>query len=83
MKEFSSKCDQICSFLQIWSHILKKSLMENFIFCAVMLVTSNALHLSVGDPIKFSFFIQVLRVLIGSRIKSNYHSEVAQNEFYP
>ena len=23
------------SFLQIWSHLLKKSLMENFIFCAV------------------------------------------------
>ena len=30
-----SKCDQICSFLQIWSPLLKKSLMENFIFCAV------------------------------------------------
>ena len=24
------------SFLQIWSHLLKKSLMENFIFCAVL-----------------------------------------------
>ena len=23
------------SFLRIWSHLLKKSLMENFIFCAV------------------------------------------------
>ena len=28
-------CDQIRSFLQIWSNSLKKSLMENFIFCAV------------------------------------------------
>ena len=27
---FFSKCDQVCSFLQIWSHLLKKSLMENF-----------------------------------------------------
>ena len=36
MKDFFSKYDQIRSFLQIWSHILKKSLMENFIFCAVM-----------------------------------------------
>ena len=26
---------QNCSFLRIWSHLLKKSLMENFIFCAV------------------------------------------------
>ena len=30
-----SKCDLICSFLRIWTHLLKKSLMENFIFCAV------------------------------------------------
>ena len=29
---FFSKCDQICSFLQIWLHLLKKSLNENFIF---------------------------------------------------
>ena len=26
----------IYSFLRIWSHLLKKSLMENFIFCAVI-----------------------------------------------
>ena len=30
------------SFLRIWSHILKNSLMENFIFCAVKLLTSNS-----------------------------------------
>ena len=36
IKDFLSKCDQICSFLLIWSHLLKKSLMENFIFlCSV------------------------------------------------
>ena len=33
--DFFSKCDQICRNLQIWSHLLKKSLMENFIFCVV------------------------------------------------
>ena len=32
-----SKCDQIRSYLRIWSHSLNKSLMENFIFCAVPL----------------------------------------------
>ena len=32
--DFFSKCDQIRSFLRIWSHLLKKSLMENIIFCA-------------------------------------------------
>ena len=34
-KNFFSKCDQIRSFLQIWSHLLKKPLMKNFTFCAV------------------------------------------------
>ena len=29
------------SFLRIWSHLLKKSLIENFIFCAV--------HISIGS----------------------------------
>ena len=36
IKDFFNKCDQIRSFLPIWSHLVKKSLMENFIFCAVM-----------------------------------------------
>ena len=30
IKEFFSKCDQIRRKLRIWSHLLKKSLMENF-----------------------------------------------------
>ena len=32
---YFNKCDQIRSFLWIWSHLLKKSLRENFIFYAV------------------------------------------------
>ena len=36
IKDFFSKCDQICSSLRILSHLLKKSLMENFIFSAVL-----------------------------------------------
>ena len=35
IKDFFRKCDQICSFLWIWSHLRKKSLIENLIFCAV------------------------------------------------
>ena len=31
-EDFFSKCDQIRRKLRIWSHLLKKSLMENFIF---------------------------------------------------
>ena len=34
-KDFFSKYDQIRRFLRIWSHLLKKPLMENVIFCAV------------------------------------------------
>ena len=30
--DFVSKYDQICSFPRIWSHLLKKSWIENFIF---------------------------------------------------
>ena len=36
IKNFFSKYDQICMKLQIWSNLLKKSLMENFVFCAVL-----------------------------------------------
>ena len=41
IKDFFSKCNQIRSFLRIWSHLLKKSLMENFIFYAVRLLLSE------------------------------------------
>ena len=35
IKDLFSKCDQIRRKLGIWLHLLKKSLMRNFIFCAV------------------------------------------------
>ena len=35
IKDFLSGWEQIHSKLQIWSHLLKKSIMEDFIFCAV------------------------------------------------
>ena len=38
INDFFSKCDQICSFLRIWSHLLKKYIIGNFIFlCSVNL----------------------------------------------
>ena len=37
IKDFFSKCDQIRRKMRIWSHLLKKSLIENFIFCAVFI----------------------------------------------
>ena len=32
INDFYSKCDQVCRKVQIWSHLLKKSLMKIFIF---------------------------------------------------
>ena len=36
IKDFFSKCDRIRRKLRIWSHLLKKSLMENLVFCVVI-----------------------------------------------
>ena len=33
--DFFSKCEQICRFPRIWSHLLKQVLVGNFIFCVV------------------------------------------------
>ena len=35
IKDFFSKSNQIHCFLRIWSHLMKKSLLENPFFCAV------------------------------------------------
>ena len=35
VKDFFSRCNQICSFLRLWSRLQKKSLIENSIFYAV------------------------------------------------
>ena len=47
IKNFSSKCDQIRRFLRNWSHLLEKSLMGNFIFCAALrrILKVNIWHL--------------------------------------
>ena len=44
IKVFFNQCDQIPRKLWIWSHLLRISLMENFIFCAVFIV--NFEHIS-------------------------------------
>ena len=36
IKDLFSKYDQIRSFLRLWSHLLKKYLIENFIFCVAI-----------------------------------------------
>ena len=44
IKYFFIKYDQIRRKMRIWSHLLKKSLMEDFIFCAVIFTKSNVLN---------------------------------------
>ena len=56
IKGFFSNCDQIGSFLRIWLHLLKRSLRENFIFCAVC--TTNK-----GEKLPLLAFIQRVPVI--------------------
>ena len=52
IKDFFSKCDQVRSFLWIWSDLLKKSLMENFILCAVVIAApSNVVIATTSNEI--------------------------------
>ena len=55
LKDFFSKCDQIRSFLRIWSHSLKKLLMENFIFCSVQSKQSKQLFILKTDILTETF----------------------------
>ena len=41
IKDFFSECDEICMKLRILSHLIKKSLMENFIFSVVKHVVAS------------------------------------------
>ena len=66
INDFFSKCDQIRRTLQIWSHLLKKSLAENFIFCAVKLFLEW-----LTDERCFSFFSSWVHV------RDSYHRESA------
>ena len=66
--EVFSKCDQICSFLRNCSHLLKKSLMENFIFCAVALHQITLLFSKLQQFISvFKKFIKFAAVPAKSR----------------
>ena len=56
IKDFFSKCDQIRSYLRIWSHLMKKFLTKNFIYCAVR----------IWDPVKhlcWRFFVKVVNTI--------------------
>ena len=57
IKVFFSKCDQIRRTLRIWSHLLEKSLMENFIFCVVQVFEIPSIDKSVSElELRFTKF---------------------------
>ena len=56
IKDFSSKCDQIRRKLWIWSHFLKKSLKENFIFCAVLFLLPTTILLIIVSSLHCCFY---------------------------
>ena len=42
LKYFFSKYDQIWRFLQIWSHLVKRFLIQNFIFYAMSIISADS-----------------------------------------
>ena len=63
IKDFFSKCDQIRRKLRIWPHLLKKSLMENFIFCAASVCINLPISLKLKSMLSFTLRLQTLHVL--------------------
>ena len=52
IKDFFSKYDQIRSFLRLWSHLLEKSLLQNFIFCAVYSICKKYNTKEIWEPLQ-------------------------------
>ena len=62
--DFFSKCDQVRTFLGICSHLLKKSVMENFIFCAGEASTiSPMFQLHFATKMTSKFYVHFLHLL--------------------
>ena len=75
IKDLFSKCDQIRRFLRIWSNLLKKSLMENFIFCAVRRIKMQEFAIKNDVSIQIihfliSFYVTLLAWLLSSAKKT-------------
>ena len=71
IKDFLSKCDQIRSFQQICSHLLKKSLIENFIFLAMSSKLKIQRFSHYQTHIKQKLWKDVLSTCVYGRIKTN------------
>ena len=77
--DFFSKCDQTRRKLRIWSHLLRKSLLEKFIFCAVCFIAKHQ-HIDPSFQAEVKFFM--LLVLHNSFFNLSDHlSPLIRNEF--
>ena len=74
IKSFFSKFDQICCFLRIWSHLLKKSLMKNFIFCAVRCLA--------GSQRKYNSDLSVIFFCLGFFVYPALKSRLRDSNYY-
>ena len=79
IKDFFNKCDEIRSFLRIWSHLLGRSLMENFIFCdaKACLIFVSFIQTAVQNLVKSI----PLDSILGSPIYLEYQILVSGPEF--
>ena len=74
IKYFFSKCAQIRMKMWDWSHLPKKSLMENFIFCAVYRAIGRNL---LKDKQLKSRFLSFLGRLISLTAKISFFLKIA------
>ena len=64
IKGFFIKCEQICNFLRIWSHLLQKALMENFIFVFALRLVSKK---GGGDYLAGENLQKIIKYMINSK----------------
>ena len=73
-KDLFSKCDQIRSFLRIWSHLQKKYLTEDFIFCAMQRIATTE-----ASVIKLKYLLPPIRAADIVECLCNYVDEISLN----
>ena len=97
IKDFFSKCDQIHRKLRIWSHLLKKSLTENCIFCAMYMYFFSFRYMFDADTLlvckqcweeivrSFSVkkvFLKILQIWTPVQVFSCETCEIFKNSFF-
>ena len=81
IQDFLSKYDQIHSFLRIWSHLLKKSLMENFIFCAVFICIVSGYNQGIYS--KKTVSSNCIKINLNERVLPKDHKNTLMKQTYP